>query len=264
MSVVSERCLPFDEDLSALLDGELDAARAAELRAHLDGCADCRARLAAWRGVDAALRGLVAPAVRPELAASMAARLGAERAASGAPAQPQVQPLRRTPSRPAVDPSARSAGGGRRVRRGAMPVWLGALAAAAVLAFLVLPRVPERTRLPGGQGAPPNDVARRESVARQAPPLPVPQRGPGPAPIEIARDVHKPPAPAKLGAGAADAPLPSGDPALAQLEAASDEDLALAIAVQDAGDVESADDLALVEQLDQVESLDDLDQAGHG
>ena len=37
----------YRERLSALLDGELDAEARAETLAHLDGCADCRAYLAA-------------------------------------------------------------------------------------------------------------------------------------------------------------------------------------------------------------------------
>ncbi|QOJ14340.1 MAG: zf-HC2 domain-containing protein [Planctomycetia bacterium] len=39
----ARRCSGFEADLSALLDGELPAQRAAELRAHLDACDSCRA-----------------------------------------------------------------------------------------------------------------------------------------------------------------------------------------------------------------------------
>ena len=35
-------CERYEADLSALLDGELDAAREEELRAHMETCADCR------------------------------------------------------------------------------------------------------------------------------------------------------------------------------------------------------------------------------
>ena len=256
MSQGSERCLPFDEDLSALLDRELDAAREAELRAHLAGCAECRTRLAALREVDAELRGLAAPAVRPELAARMAARFAAERGTSPAAAAPSD--FRRTPARVA----RRSLDERLRRRRRLVP--LGALSAAAALALalLVLPRVLERTVPAARQGAPPaaTEVARREAdlAGRRA-------RPPAP-PVEIAAEAHKSAAKAPLGAAAADsapAPAPS-DAGLAQLEAASDDELALAIAVQDSHDVESPDDLALVEQLDTVESLDELDRGGHG
>ena len=41
----------FEEQICALLDGELSAAEEAALRAHLDECADCRAFLAAMEAV---------------------------------------------------------------------------------------------------------------------------------------------------------------------------------------------------------------------
>jgi hypothetical protein len=279
MSKVSERCLPFDEDLSALLDGELDAAREVELRSHLASCADCRAHLAALRGVDAVLHGLAAPVVRAELAARMAARLEAERETSRAAAASPRSPLGQEPRSP-LGQKARTPLDGRvsRRRRFVRLATLVPAAAALILALLVLPRFLERpgpttrqaARAPGSI-----EVARREAdlASRRPPSPPAPPREPAanaPAlpPGAIASEVRKLPAGPKvpLGAAAADsAPAATaGDPALAQLEAAGDDELALAIAIQDAGDVESADDLALVEQLDTVESLQDLDRGGHG
>ncbi|RIL07694.1 MAG: anti-sigma factor, partial [Proteobacteria bacterium] len=38
-------CQAFEDDLSALLDGELGAARAAEVEAHVARCAACARRL---------------------------------------------------------------------------------------------------------------------------------------------------------------------------------------------------------------------------
>jgi len=259
MRELPERCLPFEQDLSALLDGELEAAREAELRAHVGGCPHCGERLAALRGVDAALRGLELPAVRPELAARMAARLAAERGAASAPG-----------TRAALQRPAR--------RRRSM--WVASLVpAAAVLALglLVIPRLLERARStpPGLAPAPAaSPIARREpepTGRRAVPPGPVqaPAAGAPPAPpVEIASEARRRPEASKvpLGATAADS-VPAGgagDAALAQLEAASDDELALAMAVHDAGDVESADDLALVEQLDTVETLEALDRGGHG
>lgn len=52
-----------DDRLSALLDGELPAAEAARVQAHVIACADCSAELAAVRDARAAVRSL--PAVEP-------------------------------------------------------------------------------------------------------------------------------------------------------------------------------------------------------
>jgi hypothetical protein len=51
-------CARISDDLSALMDGELDAEREQQVRAHLERCASCSAQLAALREVDAALRAL--------------------------------------------------------------------------------------------------------------------------------------------------------------------------------------------------------------
>jgi anti-sigma factor RsiW len=51
-------CAEFAADLSAWIDRELSAARASELEAHVAGCAACRARVAAMRGADDALRAI--------------------------------------------------------------------------------------------------------------------------------------------------------------------------------------------------------------
>ncbi len=56
-------CTGFEEDLSALIDGELDAHREAEVRNHLDSCAECTEVLSAFQEVDGILAGLPAPAL---------------------------------------------------------------------------------------------------------------------------------------------------------------------------------------------------------
>ncbi len=57
------RCANFEEDLSALLDGELSDSREAEVRAHLDACAECAEVLLAFREIDRILVELPAPVV---------------------------------------------------------------------------------------------------------------------------------------------------------------------------------------------------------
>lgn len=114
-------CLPFDEDLSALIDSELDEGREAEVRAHVETCSHCAGRLEALGSVDRALADIPVSEVPADLSRRLAARL----ATTGAPV---VQRRRRAP------PPAR------RWQRAA-----GALAAAAVVAvavFLGLPGEP--------------------------------------------------------------------------------------------------------------------------
>jgi len=49
-------CQLFEEQLSSYLDGELQAARAARLEAHLKTCPYCQAELRAMRGISAHIR----------------------------------------------------------------------------------------------------------------------------------------------------------------------------------------------------------------
>lgn len=71
------------EDLTALLDGALSPARAAEVRAHLAGCPACREQEARLRAAVAALAALPPPpALPPFLATRLEARLREERARS--------------------------------------------------------------------------------------------------------------------------------------------------------------------------------------
>ncbi len=121
-STIAERCAPFDDDLSALLDGQLDAPRAADVRAHARVVRDCARRLAALRGVDTALRHIAAApldASRRERMRSAVA-MGLRDEASGA-AQ-CASPLQRTPPRR---------------RRWLVPAGFAAAAAAAAAIFFV-------------------------------------------------------------------------------------------------------------------------------
>ena len=75
--------IEYDE-LSGLAGGELDTARAAELRRHLGACEHCRQRLAALNRTDDMLKSL--PPVRPPAAAVLAARRALAREVRPAPA----------------------------------------------------------------------------------------------------------------------------------------------------------------------------------
>jgi anti-sigma factor RsiW len=109
--------------LQDFLDGRLDAARRAEVQAHLQGCPQCRGQLEALRWVrDTALKQLPAEEVPPALAGRVATAL--------------AEAHRR--SRPAPSPTI-----GPRWRKW---VGAGALLAAAALALLLLS--PSRADLP--------------------------------------------------------------------------------------------------------------------
>jgi anti-sigma factor RsiW len=118
VSTAAPGCAGFDEDLSALLDGELTPQREQEVRAHLAACPGCSQRLETLRRVDAALRGLPLRPPAAALAERLRERLVAERA-------PAARTSRRAP--------------GRRHRWFALPA-AAAAAAVALAAVLLLPR----------------------------------------------------------------------------------------------------------------------------
>lgn len=135
-------CARFAEDLSALLDGELAPAREAEVRAHLEGCAACRDRVGALRGVDEALRAAAPPAVPADLRARLRARIEEADGGTRAPdAPPRVAPV--TPRR------------SRRWQRSSLGAAL--TAAAALALYLTLPRLPGP--LPGLDELPAEELA---------------------------------------------------------------------------------------------------------
>ena len=83
----------FEERICAMLDGELSDGEAAELRAHLDECPECRAFLDAMKAV----YGLSAkdlPDAPPELSQDGVGRV---RADAGAGAAPRPGPRRFVP-----------------------------------------------------------------------------------------------------------------------------------------------------------------------
>jgi len=69
------RCDRAKEALSALLDGELTAAEADEVRAHLEGCPACRAELDALRRLVAEVKTLPPVSAPRDLQRKIMARL---------------------------------------------------------------------------------------------------------------------------------------------------------------------------------------------
>ncbi|AKQ68701.1 hypothetical protein A176_005613 [Myxococcus hansupus] len=69
------RCGDFEDDVTAYVDGELPAARSAQVRAHLDACAACRATETLLRATVARMAELPAfepsPATRREVFAKL-------------------------------------------------------------------------------------------------------------------------------------------------------------------------------------------------
>ncbi|NNL86477.1 MAG: hypothetical protein HKP27_12535, partial [Myxococcales bacterium] len=120
----------YEQDLSAYLDGELDAAAAAELERRLEESPQLRERLAQLRAADAALAGAPASEPSAELFSQIRARIAAEQS-----------PRRR-----------RSAAKPNRIRRPFFGA-AAAVAAAAVAALLLWPNPP---------GESPREIARVE------------------------------------------------------------------------------------------------------
>ena len=75
MSEIPATCLAYDEELSALIDGELSVEREAEVRAHIDACARCRSQVEELCNVDLTLASAELPVVPAELRQRLAARI---------------------------------------------------------------------------------------------------------------------------------------------------------------------------------------------
>jgi anti-sigma factor RsiW len=218
MSEIPAACAGYDWDLSALLDGELCEEREAEVRGHAESCARCAARLEALRRVDGLLTGGPMPAVPPDLRARLEARI------AGQASEPLRRPrsLRRLERRP------------RRAR------WLAGFAAAAAAALALYLGV-----LPGG--APP-EVAPVE-IAESTPDSPSVEVGgtaPPMAPVEVAETAPEA-SPVEV-AESAPAP-PMQETARFDLDAASDEELALVL------EIETIEDLDVIANLDLLERM---------
>ena len=112
------RCRSYDDDYSALLDGELPPERAAELSRHVAGCDRCRARLASLRRVDTLVSARAEPPLPADLRAGLQARIEA-----GADTDARSKPARRR-------------------RWLEVPAAAALAAAAAALAYLMAPEEP--------------------------------------------------------------------------------------------------------------------------
>ena len=88
----------LDEDLSALLDGELSPQRESELRARMVGEPALAARLAELERVDLAVRAMPAEAPSPGLRASLRAKLEAAATAPADNPRSVTHPRRLLPS----------------------------------------------------------------------------------------------------------------------------------------------------------------------
>jgi len=211
--------VPFEDELSAYLDGELDAEREAGLRAALEHDPRLAARLEALRAVDAGLRALPARPVPGDLRARLQARI--EASASGGVTRGRARggaPLRR------------------RGWRAAPAVAAAALAAAVALVMLVRRPLEE---------LPPERVAREAAPGVPGEGSPRSSREPTPGvPGEPA------PAPPVEIAGPRPEPGPDEIAVASDLAAASDEELEIAM---DWRLVE--EDLAMIEELELLEAM---------
>jgi anti-sigma factor RsiW len=127
------------EQLSALLDNELAGAERADLEAHLQGCADCRAELESLRRTRALLRALPQPALPRRFLLPLepaAQQFASESTQAQRSGLMPLAPSLAQPARPAPVPlsAARSS----RILRSTQVVrWLSAIAAILGL-FLLL------------------------------------------------------------------------------------------------------------------------------
>lgn len=202
-------CLAFAEDLSALIDEELDAAREGEVRAHVEICEACAQRLQDLCNADLALADLASPALSGDLQARFHARLAGQ---SG------DVPVARGPLR--TPPRVR--------RRGLALGIAGGLAAAAAVALALLLGVP---RDAGEPGVP---------IAREGAPEPIDPLDPRQAAEETIVQASQASAPA---------PSEEPSTQLAALDALPPEDAALLLDLDAVEDLDLIANLDLLEAM---------------
>jgi hypothetical protein len=218
-------CGVSTEELSALLDGELDALRAEELRGHVTGCEPCASRLAAFERAGALLSALPARPVPNDLRARLQARIDADDAHEA----PPVRVMTRTA------PPAR--------RR-----WLGSRAlatAAAVAAAVAL-----YWAFTAGDRAGPGREIETPPIAREDVP-PVPTRAPAalpePDPAPELPSVPESSVPQIAEATPAPTPLPEAPDA--DFDPVPAEEIAVAL------ELETIEDLDVIANLELLEAL---------
>ncbi len=239
----------WDQDLSALLDGELDDARAVELRAHASGCDRCGPRLAAFERVDSLLRATPLPEVPDRIAESLARRLAEDRPA----------PVTH------LDEARR--------RRWQRAPAIGVVFAAAAALALYLWSRPDPALVPAGEPeapiavepappapttepSPPTSIAEAPTTEPE-PAIPEPETAVAevPAPDPTVAETPAPEPPTSIAE--APAPVPP-DPAPAPLEEEPPVDLVVALL-----GVEEEEDLDVIAHLEILERLL-LEEAGSG
>jgi len=237
MARENETPIPYEEDLSAFLDGELDGEREQEIRAELGRNPTLAARLEALAAVDAELRAIPARSVPDELHTRLRARIAAQTSGVDGPASSHRTPAS-TPRAP------------RRRRRWLGPSAVAAAAVVAALAWLVFLARPSGD-LPEERFA--EEAPQPERFAEEAPQperlaeqTPQPERAPA---LQIEAPEAGPPS--RIAESAAPAePI--------DLEDASDEEIELAM------DWELLEDLELLEELDLLEAMAARSRRGQG
>lgn len=134
---------PLREDLVALIQGELESARADAVRAHAESCAACRAELEALRGALEAPRAIPEVQVSENFNAKLREKISAAKVAKAAPAASETQRAKRPSSRRVV--SGNFSARRRDEKRGPGMRYVAAAAAVVLVAvgvarFVILPK----------------------------------------------------------------------------------------------------------------------------
>jgi negative regulator of sigma E activity len=231
MTEIPNDCVGYEEDLSALIDGELGAAREAEVRRHASRCARCSAQLDNLQRVGDALRAVPTPDLPWNLESRLRARIEEDRAERR---RVVLGVAPRAPRR--ISPR------------------LGIAAAVALAASLALLVVFGPRRSGDESTAPALRVARERPVpAPQSPRSVKPEIPEPPAEAKIAVEE---PAPARIPTSAPSAPRRVAPPAASILASASDDELAVAL------DFETIDEFEIIDNLELLELLAVVDEPG--
>jgi anti-sigma factor RsiW len=244
MSKIPVACAAYEEDLSALLDGELAAEREEEIRAHVAGCPRCGPRLAELERVDALLASTPLPALRPGLRERLEVRLRQEER------REEAESRGRKAGRLGPPPARRWL---------ARPAWGIAAAAAAALALYLTVRsdgpglpaattpAPEFAQQPALPGIPQGSPAPKASPAPAAP-----EASPEPAAPRFAQAPAVEPSPP--GAEGPEEAVAAGGEGQIDIDGISDEELAMIL------EIETLEDLDVIANIDLLEELVALEE----